>query len=134
MRIAGVDQQHLALTLGRFVVRQHPDIGGDAGVVEHVGGQAWGIEQVVFEDIAADLALAAARSTGKSGEPLRMMPIRAPSGFILAIRCCRNNSEPSETRGRPAPKRPLWPFSRCSSRTCFSTFFQSTPNGGLERQ
>ena len=66
VHVAGVDQQHLALTLGRFVVRQHPDIGGDTGVVEHVGGQGHqGIEQVVFQDVAADLALAAARSTGK---------------------------------------------------------------------
>ena len=29
-----------------------------------------------------------------------------PVGFNYDSMCCRNNSDPSETRGRPAPKRP----------------------------
>ena len=39
---------------------------------------------------------------------------------------------PSLTRGVPGPKRPLKPSLRCSSSTCFWTFFQSTPNGGFD--
>ncbi|MND64960.1 hypothetical protein D3C80_563160 [compost metagenome] len=66
VQVTGIDQQHLALTLGRFVVRQHPDIGGNAGVVEHIGGQGHQcIQQVVLEDITADLTLATASPTGK---------------------------------------------------------------------
>ncbi|MNH47810.1 hypothetical protein D3C76_631610 [compost metagenome] len=66
MHIAGVNQQHLALTLGRFVVGEYPDIGGNAGVVKHIGGQGHQrIQQVVFEDITADLTLATASPTGK---------------------------------------------------------------------
>ncbi|MNE83123.1 hypothetical protein D3C80_1799130 [compost metagenome] len=34
--LAAVDQLHLALTRGSFVVGENPYIGGDAGVVEHV--------------------------------------------------------------------------------------------------
>ncbi|MCY1561481.1 hypothetical protein D9M68_987430 [compost metagenome] len=69
-----------------------------------------------------------------SGEPLRMMPIREPpsrGSRILLVRCSRNSSEPSDTRGRPGPKRPAKPFSLCSSVIRFCTFFHSTPKGGL---
>jgi hypothetical protein len=42
------------------------DVGRDAGVVEHVGRQGDdGLEQVAFEEVAADLALA---GTGAAGE------------------------------------------------------------------
>ena len=53
---------------------------------------------------------------------------------ILEIRCMRNSSEPSETRGRPGPKRPANPAIWCSVSTALRCCFQSTPNGGLERQ
>ncbi len=69
-----------------------------------------------------------------SGEPLKTMASREPpsdSGFILAIMCCRNRNEPSLIRGSPAPKRPPNPRPACSSRIARSTFFHSTPNGGL---
>ena len=49
----------------------------------------------------------------KSGEPLSTMPKRLPpslAGRILEIRCSRKSSEPSLTRGRPGPKRPLKPM------------------------
>ena len=36
----GIDQLHLALALGGFAVAEDPDVGADAGVVEHIGGQA----------------------------------------------------------------------------------------------
>lgn len=50
------------------------------------------------------------------GDPLKTIPMRLPpfsGAFILEIRCCRNKKEPSEIRGKPAPKRPLWPYSQC---------------------
>ncbi|GDX75087.1 hypothetical protein LBMAG41_01630 [Cyanobium sp.] len=37
---AGINQLHLALALGGFAVAEDPDVGADAGVVEHIGGQA----------------------------------------------------------------------------------------------
>ena len=56
---AGVDQLQLATAGGGFAVADDPYIGADAGVVEHVGGQADdGFDQIVFQHIAADLALA----------------------------------------------------------------------------
>jgi hypothetical protein len=59
---AGVDQLHLALARFGLAVADDPDVGGDAGVVEHVGGQADdGLTQVVLQHVAADFALAASR-------------------------------------------------------------------------
>ena len=49
-----------------FLVGEHPDIGGDAGVVEHVGRQGDDrLQQIGLQNVAADLALAAAGATGK---------------------------------------------------------------------
>ena len=49
----------------------------------------------------------------KSGEPLKTMASREPcfcsagrTGSNLETMCCRKSSEPSLTRGSPAPKRP----------------------------
>ena len=73
----------------------------------------------------------------KRGEPLNMMATRLPpsdAGFILEIMCWRNRKDPSLMRGRPAPKRPWMPSFSCSVRISFSTFFHSTPNGGVGEQ
>ena len=49
-----------------LAVGEDPDVGGDAGVVEHVGGQADdGLHQIVLQHVAADFALAAARAAGE---------------------------------------------------------------------
>ena len=37
--VAAVNELYQAFTLRCFFVRQDPDVGGDAGVIEHVGGQ-----------------------------------------------------------------------------------------------
>src|SRR5690606_36046514 len=64
--VAGVDQLHLAFALVAFAVGDDPDIGGDAGVVEQLVGQAdHGLQPVVFDDPAADIAFAAAGVAGK---------------------------------------------------------------------
>ena len=63
---AGVNQLHLALARFRFPVADNPDISADAGVVKHIGRQADdGLDQVVFQNVAADFALAAARAAGE---------------------------------------------------------------------
>ena len=63
----GVDEQHLALALGRLAavvalaLAQHQDAGRDAGAVEQVGGQAdHGFQQVGLDHRGADGALLAA--------------------------------------------------------------------------
>ena len=49
----------LAPPVLRLAVAEHPDVGGDAGVVEHVERQGDdGLEPVVLDDPAADVALA----------------------------------------------------------------------------
>ena len=50
-----------------------------------------------------------------SGEPESTMPTREPVGFIFESMCCRNSNDPSDERGRPAPKRPFMPCLACSS-------------------
>ena len=71
-----------------------------------------------------------------SGDPLNTMASREPlpSRLNLDIMCWRNSSDPSLTRGSPAPNRPAMPNLSCSSSISFCTFFHSTPKGGLERK
>jgi hypothetical protein len=67
--LAGVDELHLALAVRGLAVGQHPDVGGDAGVVEEVERQGDdGFEPVVLDQPAADVALALA---GVAGEQRR---------------------------------------------------------------
>ena len=55
-----------ALAVCRLLVGQHPDVGGDAGVVEEVERQRDdGFEPVVLDEPAADVALALARVAGE---------------------------------------------------------------------
>jgi len=64
--LAAIDQLHLALARGGLVVAQHPHIGGDAGVVEHVGRQGDdGFDQIVLQQVTANLRLARTGATGK---------------------------------------------------------------------
>ena len=64
--LGGVDELHLAPPVRGLAVAEHPDVGGDAGVVEHVQRQGDdGLEPVVLDDPAADVALALAGVAGK---------------------------------------------------------------------
>ena len=66
-----VDQLHAAAAVARLAVGQHPDIGGDAGVVEHVQRQRDdGFQPVVLDNPAPDIALALPASPVNSDEPL----------------------------------------------------------------
>src|SRR6266540_2211789 len=115
-QFAGVDELNLAAACGALAIREDPEVGRDAGVVKELVRQSDDrLQPVVLDDPAPDLRL----------------PRPCSTGFILEIMCCRNRKLPSLMRGRPAPNRPANPLAACSSRTSFSTFFQSTPNGGL---
>lgn len=62
----GVDQLNLANTLWPLILGQHPDIGGDARVVEKIGRQGDdGLDQVMIQQPAADLAFTGSCTTGK---------------------------------------------------------------------
>ena len=51
-----------------LAIAEHPDVGGDAGIVEHIEGQSDdGLQPVVFDSPAADVALALPGVTGEQG-------------------------------------------------------------------
>src|SRR5690606_26572846 len=61
-----VDELHAASAVLGLAVREHPDVGRDAGVVEHVERQGDDrLQPVVLEDPAADVALALAGVAGE---------------------------------------------------------------------
>ena len=63
-----VDEPDLAPPVRGLPVRQHPDVGGDAGVVEHVERQGDdGFQPVVLDDPTPDVALALAGVAGEQG-------------------------------------------------------------------
>ena len=62
----GVDELHPAPSLGRLPVADQPYVGGDAGVVEELFGERdQRLQEIVLQDEAADLALAAPRVAGE---------------------------------------------------------------------
>jgi len=84
----GVDKLDLAFSAGPLAVGDHPDVGGDAGVVEELLGQGdQRFQQIVFQDVAADLAFATAGIPLNSGEPFMMIARREPAILrILGVR------------------------------------------------
>ena len=63
---AGINQLDLAPPGFRFAVADDPDVGADAGVVKHIRRQGDdGLDQVILQHVAADLALAAAGAAGE---------------------------------------------------------------------
>ena len=59
--LAGINEHDAACMAGGLVIPQQPDVGKDAGVIEKLVGQHDdGIQPVVLQDPAADLALAGA--------------------------------------------------------------------------
>lgn len=66
--VAGIDELHLARAVIGFVFAQHPDIGGDTGVHEHIGGKLDdAVQPVVFEDVLPDVAGAASGVAAEQG-------------------------------------------------------------------
>ena len=66
-----------------------------------------------------------------SGEPLWIIAIREPCGFIFLMAFSKNSICPSAVDGKPGPNRPSKP-NLASFLTITSSFFHSRPNGGLE--
>ena len=65
-QVSAINQLHFTLTLRRFLIGKYPDVGGNAGVVEHVRWQRDNaFQQVGFQNVASNFALTAARTTGK---------------------------------------------------------------------
>ena len=108
----GVDELDLTAPLGPFAVGEHPDVGGDAGVVEELLGERdQCFQPVVFEDPAANLALAAA---GVAGEERRAVhddgdPRSAP-GRVLGV-CQHVQQEQELAVADPRQPRPEAPGS-----------------------
>src|SRR5690606_14127216 len=74
------DELDLAPAGGGLPIADDPDVGADAGVVEHVGGQADdGFDEVVLQHMAPDLALAAARAAGEEGRAIEDDAEAAPT-------------------------------------------------------
>lgn len=66
--VAGVNELHLACTVGGLILAEHPDIGGNAGVHEHIGGKLDdAVQPVVFQNILPDVAGPAAGIAAEQG-------------------------------------------------------------------
>src|SRR5690606_30420703 len=79
-----IDELHLAAARFVFAVRQDPDIGGDAGVVEELLRQRDDrLEPVVLQDPAANLTLAAAGIPGEEGRAVHDDGDAAPAFLRL---------------------------------------------------
>lgn len=66
--VAGVNKLHLARTVGGLILAENPDVGGDAGVHEHIGGKLDNaVQPVVFQNILPDVAGPAAGIAAEQG-------------------------------------------------------------------
>ena len=66
--VAGVNKLYLARTVGGLILAEHPDVGGDAGVHEHIGGKLDdAVQPVVFQNILPDVAGPAAGVAAEQG-------------------------------------------------------------------
>jgi hypothetical protein len=109
-----------------------------SGLVEHVGRQGDDRVQQSFSMIRCRMFDSSATALVNTGEPLSSMARRLPPspflrGFIFEIRCNRNSSNPSETRRRPGPNRPVQPrcsFSSVTARLCGNWPFGARPSPG----
>ena len=78
----------LPLPVFRLPVGEHPDVGGNACVVEHVEGESNdGLEPVVLDDPAPDVALPLAGVPGEQGAPVVDFCHPAPQRASRASSC-----------------------------------------------
>jgi hypothetical protein len=125
--LACVDELNPALAARLLAVGDDPDVGADAGVVEHLLGHGDdGFEPVVLDDPFADFAFARAgaaceqgRAVEDDGQSRSTFAGLVSTGSNLLTMCCRKSSAPSLTRGVPAPKRPSKPSFSCSRTYVF---------------
>ena len=102
---ACVDELHPSGARCGLVLAEDPDIRGDAGVHELVGGKLHdGVEPVVFEDIAADLAGAASRVAGEQRRTVlndRHFPVRRELGKAVQNKELLSVADLRESRREP---------------------------------
>ena len=133
---ARVDELDLALALGFLAVGEHPDVGGDAGVVEELVGQGDdGLQPVVLDDPLADVALAAA---GVAGEERRAVEDDADAAAAVLRRAHLGEHVLEEEQravvdARQPGAEAAVVAERCRARARCSVCccFHSTPKGGL---
>ncbi len=78
---AGVDQLQLALAVFRLAVAENPDVSGNDGIVEHIGGQADdGFHEVVLQHTVADFAFT---GTGRDGKQRRAVEDNAKAAAAV---------------------------------------------------
>ena len=66
VELGGIDELDLALAVLGLLVGEHPDVGGDAGVVEDVVRELDdGFQQVVLDEVLADVTGTAAGIPGE---------------------------------------------------------------------
>lgn len=66
--VAGVNKLYLARAVGGLILAEHPDVGGDAGVHEHIGGKLDdAVQPVIFQNILPDVAGSAAGVAAEQG-------------------------------------------------------------------
>ena len=66
--VAGINELHLARAVGGLILAEHPDVGGNTGVHEHIGGKLDdAVQPVVFQNILPDVAGPAAGIAAEQG-------------------------------------------------------------------
>ena len=108
----------------------------DAGVVEHLVGQATMASSQSFSMIQRRISLSPEPAPPvKSGEPLKTMAMREPASVLrrrleLGDHVLEEQQRAVVDARQPAPKRPSKPCVSCSSLDLLLCF-HSTPKGGL---
>ena len=85
--LGGVDELHLAFAMLGLPVREHPDVSGDAGVVEEVQREGDdGLQPIVLDDPAADVALTLAGvACEEGGAVVHLGNAAAERGVVLHL-------------------------------------------------
>ena len=111
---AGVDQLDFAFADVGLLVADDPDVGGNAGVVEHVGGQADDrLHHIIFQHIAAYLALAGACAAGEQRGAVQ--DDAEPAAAVLGVAHLRDEVQQKQQgaitdAGQPRPKSTVVPL------------------------
>ncbi len=85
--LGGIDELDFALAVLWLAIGEHPDVGGDAGVVEEIERQGDdGLQPVVLDDPAADVALALPGIAGEEGRAIvHLGDAAAQRGVVLHL-------------------------------------------------
>lgn len=85
--LCGVDELHLATTARLFAIGDNPNEGADAGVVETLFGHGDdGFEEVVFDEIAAEVAFATASIAGEKARTIVHLDNAGAEGGVFHAR------------------------------------------------